>query len=261
MSKQKTKKKKNKSAGVLIVVLIILALAAFLCYRYLRVDTILIEGNERFSDDRIIAMIDLPEQAHILTVDKQQITEQIEQEAYLRVDSIDIQLPDTIAVTVTEKTPSALIEYSGSVLLVDAELSVLEMDGSAYIGKLPHISGVSVEAVNPGRQIGCADEYKVSVTTEILKSLSVQGVLDDLSDIDLTDLNDIRMQTDQGIDIAFGQAERYDEKTKWIKKVYPTLLKDGVTAGTLDVSVPDMATYRPAADNAAVLIEDSEEDA
>ena len=157
MSKQKTKKKKNKSAGVLIVVLIILALAAFLCYRYLRVDTILIEGNERFSDDRIIAMIDLPEQAHILTVDKQQITEQIEQEAYLRVDSIDIQLPDTIAVTVTEKTPSALIEYSGSVLLVDAELSVLEMDGSAYIGKLPYISGVSVEAVNPGRQIGCAD--------------------------------------------------------------------------------------------------------
>lgn len=238
------KNKRRRNVGPVIIILIILALAGFAGYNFFQVKHVEVQGNSQYGSDYIVSLANIEEETHMLKVDEKKIKENIESNPYLELVEVDYKLPDTVVLTVAERQPVCLIDYAGNLLLLDRQLIVLAVDGQAEAGNYPAIQGIVIDAVNLGKQIGAADTFKISVATSILDEMKSAEILNMATIIDLTDVNVIRMSTNGGPAILFGQSDLVAEKVRWIKKTLPSLLSEGKTTGTLDVSAGTFATYR-----------------
>ena len=238
------KNKRRRNVGPVIIILIILALAGFAGYNFFQVKHVEVQGNSQYGSDYIAALANIEEEIHMLKVDEKKIKENIESNPYLELTEIDYKLPDTVVLTVTERQPICIIDYAGNMLLLDRQLIVLSTDGLADAGKYPMLQGIVIDAVNLGKQIGAADAFKMSVATSLLDELKNAEIINMVTAIDLTDVNVIRMNTNGGPSLLFGQSDLVAEKVKWIKKTLPSLISEGKITGTLDVSAGTFATYR-----------------
>jgi hypothetical protein len=238
------KNRRKRFVGPVIVILIILALAGFAGYNLIQVKHVEVRGNSQFGSDYIVNLANIEDETHMLKVDEKKIKENIESNPYLELESVDYKLPDTVILTVAERQPVCLIDYAGNILMLDRQLNVLSTDGQAETGKYPLLEGIVIDAVNLGKQIGASDSFKLSVATSILDGLKGEEIIGLITEIDLTDVNVIRMSTNGGPAILFGQSDLVEEKAGWIKKILPSMISEGKTTGTLDVTAGTFATYR-----------------
>ncbi len=239
------KKKKKKRAKVLPIILtaVILVLAGYASYLTFQVKNVLVQGNEQYASDYIVGLADIPDKTLMIKVDEESLKEKIESNPFLELTSVDYELPDTVMLIIHERQPITVLSYAGNVLLLDRELNVLEMDASAEAANYPALEGISPDALNLGKQIQTADSFKITVATSILDALSNEDALSLVSAIDLTDVNNIRLQTKDGPDVLFGQSDQTENKVHWMKRVLPSLIENGSTQGVLDVTAGTFATY------------------
>ncbi len=108
----------------------------------------------------------------------------------------------------------------------------------------PLVEGISVNAVNLGEQLVTDDGFKLTVMGEILAEMETKDLFVLIDTVDLSNVNNIRMISKDGLMIKFGQADKIPEKMKWIKNRLPELAKEGKSSGVLDVSAGSFATYR-----------------
>ena len=238
------KNRRRRFVGPVIIILIILALAGFAGYNFFQVKHVEIEGNSQYGSDYIEALANIEIETHMLKVDEKKIKENVESNPYLELVEVDYKLPDTVVLTVNERQPICLMDYAGNTLLLDRQLIVLSTDGGAAAGSYPALQGIAVDAVNLGKQLGASDTFKISVATSILDELKSAEIMNMVTSIDLTDVNVITMNTAGGPSVLFGQSDMVPEKVVWIKKILPSLISEGKTAGTLDVSAGTFATFR-----------------
>lgn len=232
-------------SGIVIGVLAVAALLYF-GYVFFQVENIEVNGNGKYTDIYITNLAHIPENTHMLMLDIEEIKTNIEEsEPYLEVLNIKKKLPQTVLIEVKERQPKALIEYADKYLLADDKGNILEIiDELPENRKYPIVQGFAVGSVSLGRTIGTDDTFKITVMSEILTALENRQITDSIFSIDLSDINNIRMQTPDNLSIKFGQADKIVDKIKWIDRMLPTLKRDGRTTGVLDVSAGTFATYK-----------------
>ncbi len=238
------KNKRGKAVMPIVVILVILALAGFASYNVFQVKHVQVAGNEEYAADYITGLANIPDETLMLKVDEAKIKENIESNPFLQLDFVDYELPDTVVLHITERKPIATLGYAGHILLLDRQLDVLQMDASAQSENYPQLQGISPDALNLGKQIQAADDFKISVATSILDELKAQDALSMISVIDLTDINNIRFKTHGGPDVLFGQSDQPEEKIRWMAKILPSLIGQGNTQGIVDVTAGSFATFR-----------------
>ena len=255
-------RRKAHSVGktILTVVLIILLLAGagYFVYAYFQVENIKITGTHpTFSNSDIAKLAEIEPKTHMFFVNEDEIKERIEAESYLEVKDIAKDYPKTLVIEVEERTAAAVIPYAEQYLLADVHANVLEMLSELPAEQYPVVTGFSIEAVNLGEQLSTQDSFKVNVYSEILTALQERELAEQIETIDLTDINNIKMRTREGLDIKFGQADKVADKVKMIKRMIPKLAASGDITGTLDVTLGISATYQLNGDEAAVPSEDT----
>ncbi len=249
----KKQRKSNVGKIILAVVLIILLLAGagYFVYVYFQVEDVTVKGTAKYDTSYVVKLADVPPKTHMFMVDSDKIKENIETQPYLQVDGIAKSYPKTLVITVSEREPKALILYADKYLLVDGSANVLEILDAPPEQQYPVVSGITIDSVNLGKAIGTEDTFKVSVLSDILKEMGAKELYATISTIDLSDINNIRMQSYDGMMIKFGQSDKIADKMKWIKKMLPKLAADGNTSGVYDVTSGTSGTYRMTDDAAA----------
>ena len=242
--KKKKKKRQGKNIAAIIVTLIILAIAAFVCFKLFQIKKIEIQGNEKYDAEYITQLADIEIGTHMLNLDENAVKENVHSDPYIVVEDVTYKIPDTVVITVSERTPYARVECGTSYVLTDENLNVLDENGSsAEYASYPIVRGITVDSAAAGSQIVTNDSFKIDVANNILLQLSARDLLSTITVIDLTDVNNITLQSNGGPDIYFGQGDSYDSKVKWIKKLLPSLIRDNRTYGSIDVSAGDFASY------------------
>lgn len=236
----------GKTILTVVLVVLILAGAAYFTYAYFQVEDIKVEGDHpAFSNGDIAKLADIQPKTHMFFVDTNEIKEKIETEPYLEVNSITKQYPKTLVVTVTERRPVSVIPYADQYLLVDVNANVLEMLTDSPAEPYPAVTGFAIDAINLGKQISTQDSFKLTVYTEMMNALEDKEIKDLMETIDLTDINNIKMKTRDGLEIKFGQSDKVTDKVKMIKRMIPKLAASGGnTTGILDVTMGISATYQ-----------------
>lgn len=232
----------GRRVGIILLAAVLIAGLGYFIYEYFQVRQVLPAGNARFTSAYVRAIADVAEGTHMLQVSEEQIRQNVQSvEPYLQVVSVTRRLPDTVVIEVEERRPAAFLPYENLFLLIDINTDILELADSAASPECPVVEGISVTDPHVGSEIETADAFKISIMQEILQDLDNRNLFPLIALVDLSNINNIRLESRDGLAIRLGQAERIGDKIKWIQNRLPALA--GQSDGLLDVSSGSFATY------------------
>lgn len=238
------KKNKRKSPLFIIILLLILAGMGFLGYHLFNITSIEIKGNKEKQADYIIKLSSVEIGTNILKIDDATLKENIEKDPYLKFVGVEKKYPDKIVIDVKERIPAAVVKRESTVLLLDEEGYVLQIMQDTGNLLYPVLSGIDTSNTAVGKQIAFADEAQRLTMQTILNAVAKYGINNLIEAIDLININNIKMSTENGIAVNFGNYSMAEKKIQWIKGVL-SYDKQKIEGGMIDVSTGEFASYKP----------------
>lgn len=126
---QKKKRRKKRAKVVfftLLFVLMMLTLAILSVTVFFNAETILVEGNTRYTAEELLEVGGLKIGQNLFRLDKFEVIEQMETLPYVKSVTIKRKLPNTLAVKVVENQPVVWLATDTGAALLNEEYRVLE---------------------------------------------------------------------------------------------------------------------------------------
>jgi cell division protein FtsQ len=164
--------------------------------RVLQISTIRVRGNQHLAQGEVLALLEGLQGQHILATDldvwrqKLLVSPWIEQAALRRV------LPSTVEVAIRERRPMALARLGSTLYLVDEGGLVIDEYGPNYAKlDLPILDGLGT---NAGTGDPSVEPARAGLAARVIASIGARpGVLQSISQIDVTNPNDAVLTLDQ----------------------------------------------------------------
>ena len=180
---------------LLCMLLIVGAIVAAMTL-FFKVQTIVVDGNERYGRDEIIAASGVKVEDNLFLLNKYGAAQAIfEKLPYVEEASIRRKLPDTLVISVRECAAAAGIEADGGVWLISENGKLLELAQSVPQG-CPAVRGVELvdPALSARLSFGEEHETEAERLLDILRAANGQGMLAGVESVDLSDATAIRME-------------------------------------------------------------------
>lgn len=186
--------------GRILFLGILLAAAILALTVFFKVDTITVEGAQKYHAEEIVAGMDVKQGDNLYLWNKVKVCDaMLEKFPYLQTVQIRRHLPNALVVTVTECTASVAIASDGGYLLLSKEGKALEQ--SATNNGLPIVTGMTLSEVPLGKTLSSESSESAEELLTILQTLDAAGMLSDLDFINLSDLRDIHIGYQKRFDI------------------------------------------------------------
>ena len=250
--RNRRRRRRNRGRfGVLYKLLsILLIFAAILvgCIIFFRVNTMVVTGNSRYTQEEILAAAGVEKGDNLFTLNKYQIADRIlTQLPYVDDVAISRKLPDTLIFEVTESTGVAWVESGGSYWLLDDKCKLLEAGDAALVQGKPQVLGV--EPVNPavGNLLTVAPEQqdKLERLQAFFKAIRARVMTGSLKGfIDLSSGNEIRFGYGENLTVVFPLNGDFDTETYELKLTLETMDERGLPrTGTLDLNYDEREVH------------------
>ncbi len=94
---------------------------ASLCHSaFFQVESIAVQGSQRFSADEIVAMADLDNKSNLVAVSKKKIEKSLRATGWIRKVEVDKKWPNSITLVIHEREPQAMIHLDGVLSYMDS---------------------------------------------------------------------------------------------------------------------------------------------
>ena len=152
----------------------------------LRVDRIVVRGNERISKDEVLEVLSGLRGENVLWTDLQRWRARLLASPWIRDAALRRSLPATVEVAVWERQPIGIGRIAGDVYLVDERGVIIDRYGPQYADlDLPIIDGLGAAA---GRNGTMTDETRADLAARVITELKGKpNVATRLSQVDVTD--------------------------------------------------------------------------
>ncbi|HIY12405.1 MAG TPA: FtsQ-type POTRA domain-containing protein [Candidatus Agathobaculum merdipullorum] len=178
--------------GRILFLGILLAAATLALTVFFKVDTITVEGAQKYRAEEIVAGMDVKQGDNLYLWNKVKVCDaMLEKFPYLQSVQIRRHLPNALVVTVTECSASVAIASNGGYLLLSKEGKALEQ--SANSNGLPVVTGMTLTDVPLGKILSSDSSEAADDLLTILQTLDAADMLKDLAFINLSDLHDIHI--------------------------------------------------------------------
>ena len=234
-----------KTGLLMLAALLMLAIIALLIWQKLFVvRNVAIDGSAEISIEEITRASKIAFGEHITKVDEDQLRKNLESGGKFALDGVQIRYPNTVILSVRQRTRDAVVINGGQYLALDSDGYVIEAANS-----LPENSGIYVYGLNAttfriGSRITAPVE-RLQAMKVTLDAVRTQGVGEYISDLDVSDVTELRMTTRTGITVELGDASQMENKMLWLQVAVSDLEGRGETRGTLDLTSGKQADYKP----------------
>ncbi len=242
---KKTKDLKRKRARarrigrLLLTIIIIVAAIIFARSSFFIVDEIKVVGNEKYSTNDIIFSTGLITGQNVFKMlgekpknlisfrfnDREQNV--YESMPYVKSISVRPLLPKAIRIKIQERTPYAILDTSGTSVLIDKEGYALEIIKNPEIKKkFFKIIGTSVDSYNLGQEVKFKGESPLQLIIQfcdiLLKSDKASNVkfYEKLTSIKVSDINSVTANFEGRIDAEFGDLDNIEYNLKVFKQIF-----------------------------------------
>lgn len=215
------KKRKNIVLKILIFLMLIAVLLgiSFYLLSHYTVTTVYVEGNLHYSTEEIQDMVmEGPLGHNSLYLSMKYKEKGVEDIPFVDVMDVDILEPDTIKITVYEKSLAGYVEFMDTYMYFDKDGYVIESSDVKTIG-VPQITGLRFDHLVLGEQLPIEDNGVFETIMDITKLLGKYELV--VEKIHYKSHLDITLIFD-GIKVALGSDERLEEKIMDL----PVFLKD-----------------------------------
>lgn len=241
------RRKRKNPGGLLIFIaaVIILAAVTVMVYRWVYVvRNVVIQGAVSVSDEEIIRASRIEMGGPIRSVDPEQLRKDLESGGKLALDGVEVQYPNTVLLTVRERSKDATVLNGGRILVLDADGYVIEVHSSFPENSGVYITGLDATNYRIGGRI-TAPKEQLEAMGVVLKALKEQGASIYVSELNVADPMKLWITSRTGLRIELGDISEMPQKALWLRSAVADLESRGETKGTLDVSSGTKADYKP----------------
>jgi len=223
---------------ILILVFFLVCMVAgyfFAISGFFAIDEILVVGNQNTHEDEIVKLSGITQGENIFTVNSSGMARIIRLLPW--VDSVTIRrkLPDTVIITITERSSVAVMNVGSAMVELDIDGRVLRRYQVVEAVGLPIISGIDYgkSGAMPGLYLQGDNLDEALTVLEALDNMAQVG------EIDVSNANDVRLYTDTGVEIRIGDTKKLEEKLVLSSSILAnnTQEQDGLIH-YIDVSIP-----------------------
>lgn len=227
----------------------VLALATALVFwvlfrQVLVVRNVLVEGTSAATDEEIIRASAIDLGGSIRKVDEAKLRANLESSGKFALESVYVQYPNTVVLTVRDRTKDAMIMNGGKMLVLDSDGYVIEVHDTVPENSGVYVTGLNFTNYRIGAQVALS-QAQMQAFHNVLEALRSQQAAELVSDVNMSDVNDLRITTRTGILVKLGDADNMDTKILWMRSAVLDLESRQETKGTLDVSSGTKADYMP----------------
>lgn len=154
----------------------------------LRVDQIVVHGNERLTRDQVMTLLKGLRGESLLWTDLDAWRERLLASPWVREAALRRSLPSTIEIAISERRPIGVGRIGGAMYLVDERGIVIDQYGPRYVDfDLPIIDGLSA---GPAEDGAITDEARADLAFRVITSLKAKPpIARRLSQVDVADLH------------------------------------------------------------------------
>ncbi|WP_418790561.1 cell division protein FtsQ/DivIB [Phosphitispora sp. TUW77] len=179
------------------------------------VKEIAVKGNKVFSTAEVVSLSGLSSGLNIFKVNLKQAESKVGMHPMIKAVQIIRDFPATIIIDITEREQAALVYCTDSFAVISSDGYCLIKESSPGQTNLPIITGEELKSLAPGQKI---PGEKLAVALDYLKAMPV-NLRAAVSELNVSDLNNIRMYTMDKAEVRFGDKNRIMEKINLYQEV------------------------------------------
>ena len=251
------RKRKKAASQVMMMTVVVLAVLATLmvlaCSQVFKVRGLLIVGNRNISKEDIIALSGVQEGDNLLSISDAELKKNLERNWYIEYIGHEFDYRGTLTLHVNERMGMGVVNVFGLYYVVDASGMVLECAGSVYPDTVagPKLTGLVWEdnsRVTVGNKLPVRDSGQLEAVQRVLKALDSTNMLGRASNLDVKNLDNIKILTTDGASIVVGDDQNLETKLLIAREVLAVREPLGTVMGAkIDVSSGREAHYIPQA--------------
>ena len=251
------RKRKKAASQVMMMAVVVLAVLATLmvlaCSQVFKVRGILIVGNRNVSKEDIIALSGVREGDNLLSLSDAELKKNLERNWYIEYIGHEFDYRGTLTLHINERMGMGVVNDFGLYYVVDASGMVLECAGSAYPDTVagPKLTGLVWEdnsRVTVGNKLPVRDSGQLEAVQRVLKALDSTNLLGRASNLDVKNLDNMKILTTDGASVVLGDDRNLETKLLIAREVLAVREPLGTVMGAkIDVSSGREAHYIPQA--------------
>lgn len=220
---------------IIVAISLLIALIVYLCATldYFSIKTIKVKNNKivKLSEIKNYANYSLGE--NIFRFNKNKLQTKISKDIYIRSASIKKIYPNTIEVTVEETKDICYFEIGKDKFFVDSDFNVVKNKDRIDYSKIVKIVGAN-ENLSKINNLKSDEKFY-----EFLKNLFSHKVLNQLTEINVYNANDITLLTKNEISVFFGDLNDSEKKSNNISKILNEISTKSINTKMLDTKDPE----------------------
>jgi cell division protein FtsQ len=138
----------------------------------------------------------------------------------------------------------AYVPYVGSYLNIDEDGMILEINPAIKRTDLPVVKGLKFNTFKVGECLTIENKEQFSTTTQLIKEIKNVGILNQVSEIDVSDVSDIKLKIKEGIKANLGGADNINYKISFARSIIEDAKKQNLK-GTIEMSHNGNPVFKP----------------
>lgn len=211
---------KLKKTALAVLVIALLVLAGYSVIHFFTINTVMVEGNVHYTDEEIQEMVlggRLGRNSLYLSVKYH--NRQIEDIPFIETMDVEIVSPNSVKITVYEKSMAGFVEYMGKYFYFDKDGTVVESSTVKTLG-VPQIKGLVFNHIVLWEKLPVADDSIFNHILDISQLLEKYGISAEQIYFDKN--YEITLYFDE-CKIKLGNTDYIDEKIMKLKMILPNI--------------------------------------
>lgn len=244
--KMRRKRKIQKAFLSIVLAIAVLCVGVVLVFSlFFKINTVAVTGEAVYSQKQIVEKSGIIVGENLFRIDEEKVSQLLSKELpYIKNATIKRELPDTIIIEVEATKGVACIENNKSYIILDDTGKVLDKAQAKLKEPLPIIKNVTVKNVEEGSIIELSNKKRNDTLPQILSAIENTD-LDSLTEINLNNVNDIKIKYDNRITLKIGNVTNIEKKLARGKKAIENENEINAYAeGTLDLKTDPYAFFK-----------------
>lgn len=217
---RKIKKKKisrmrkiRKSVLTFLLAVGVMCVGAVLVFSlFFKINSISVKGDNVYSDKMVVENSGIRLGANLFRVNEKELSEKLSSQLpYIKNVTLERELPDTLIINIEATREIAAIANNGVFVLIDETGKVLDNDASVLRENVAVLKNVKIKECKDGECIILTDSKKNEALITLLGAIKESG-LKLLTEIDLKNINDLKIEYDGRIVFALGGLTNIETK-------------------------------------------------
>lgn len=203
-----------------LVVLLIGGGIYFLLSSFFNIDSIVVLGNEKITQETIISLSGIELEQNTFKISKSKVEQTIKTNAYIDSVKVRRKLPETMEIQIVERKPAYMLTLGNAYVYVNTQGYLLEISQEKL--ELPIITGIltSEDQIQEGNRLYTEDLQKLSDVIQIMDSANNNDIGNLVTKINISNKQNYILELkSEKKKVHVGDTSNLSTKMLYVKKV------------------------------------------